>query len=162
MLIITAIRSLGLHHTEAACLCDSSQRNYCPNHLKPSTARSGPVFNFTFDSSPLFFSLCFSTPPIQPTHTATAEFYSRANYLQDNHSFPMLQSGRLNGNWRFNFGNETWESFCNRLSPCRLWSCLVLILLSPLPRPPQPPPPPAVPALVGWLQPISLPVWRHG
>lgn len=24
------------------------------------------------------------------------------------------------------------------------------------------PPPPAISALVGWLQPISLPVWRHG
>lgn len=27
---------------------------------------------------------------------------------------------------------------------------------------PHPHPPPAIPALVGWLQPISLPVWRHG
>lgn len=132
VLIITAIRSLGLHHTEAACLCDSSLRNYHPNHLKPGTARSGPVFNFTFDSSPPFFPLChLSTPPIQPSHTVTAEFHSRANlYLQDNHSFPILQSGWLNGNWRFNFGNETWESFWNRLSPCRPWSWLVPILLS--------------------------------
>lgn len=139
MQIITAIHSLGLHHTEPACLCDSSQRNYRLNHLKPSTARSDPMFNFTFDSSPPFFPHChLSTPPIQPTHTFTAEFHSRANlYFQDNHSFPILQSGRLNGNWRFNFGNETWESFWNRLSPCRLWSCLVPILLSPLPSTPR-------------------------
>lgn len=80
MQIITAIHSLGLHHTEPACLCDSSQRNYRLNHLKPSTARSDPMFNFTFDSSPPFFPHChLSTPPIQPTHTFTAEFHSRAN-----------------------------------------------------------------------------------
>lgn len=94
-------------------------------HLKTSTARSGPVFNFTFDSSPPFFPLChLSTPSTQPTHTITAEFHSGANlYFQDNHSFSILQSGRLNGNWQFNFGNETWESFWNRLFPCAPCSC---------------------------------------
>lgn len=116
--IIAATRVLGLHHTEAVCLRSSSCRNYRLNHLKTSTARSDPVFNFTFDSIPPFFPLChLSTPPTQPTHTVT-EFHSRANlYFQDNHSFPILQSGQLNGNWQFNFGNETWESFWNRLSP---------------------------------------------
>lgn len=95
---------------------------------KRSTPRSGPVFNFTFDSSPPFFPLYhLSTPPARPTYTVPVEFHSRANlYFQDNqrldtHSFPMLQSGWLNGNWWFSFWNETLES---TLPTCPPHSCM--------------------------------------
>lgn len=129
---------------------------------KRSTPRSGPVFNFTFDSSPPFFPLYhLSTPPSQPTYTVPVEFHSRANlYFQDNqrldtHSFPMLQSGWLNGNWWFNFWNETQESFWNPLSPpAHPTPAWTTILLPPLSL--------AISVLVCWVQPISLLIWRRG
>lgn len=72
---------------------------------KRSKPRSGPMFNFAFDSSPPFFLLQhLSTPPSWPAHAVAVEFHSRPNlYFQDNqrldtHSFPILQSSRLNGN----------------------------------------------------------------
>lgn len=98
------------------------------------------MFNFTFDSSPPFFLLYhLSTPPSRPPHAVVVEFHFRANlYFQDNHcfdthSFPILQSGQLNGNWRFNFWKETQQSFWNWLSP-PAW---VPILPPPLPSPPH-------------------------
>lgn len=108
--------------------CQSAQLE--PEELSAGPSQSGACQGQALCSISLLIlaHLSFSSttypllPPSPPT-LSHLEFHSRANlYFQDNqcldtHSFPILQSSRLNGNWRFNFWNETQESFWNRLSP---------------------------------------------
>lgn len=99
-----------------------------PEELSPGPSQNGAcqgqaLCSISLLIPPFFLLYHLSTPPSQPTHMVAAEFHYRANlYFQDNqhldtHSFPILQNGRLNGNWRFNFWNETQESFWNWLPP---------------------------------------------
>lgn len=119
LLIITAVPSHGRSHTKAAGLCSTSQRNYHSAH-RGNGARQGQGLCSISLLIPVhlsFSSTIYPLPLRLPTYTVADEFHSRANlYFQDNqrldtHSFPILQSGRLNGNWRLNFWNETQESF---------------------------------------------------
>ena len=97
--IITVVPSLGLSRTKAASLRISSRRNYRPGHRKKrSTPRSGPVFNFTFDSRPPFFLLHHLSSPLSSQHTPALaiEFHSSGAdlYFQDiqhlnTHSLPI-------------------------------------------------------------------------
>lgn len=144
LLIITVVPSLGLSHTKAASLCSASQRNYRLSHRKREHAKVRPCVQFHFWFQSTFLSpltLIHSSLPAHPRRSRW--FQSRANlYFQDNqrldtHSFPILQSGRLNGNWRFNFWNETQESFWNWLSPSALPSPPAWVPVLPSPLPPH-------------------------
>lgn len=144
LLLITLVPSFRLSQQSCQSASLEPEELSVRPSQKLSLPRSGPLFNYTFDFSPPFFLFYhLSTPHSQPTHTVAIEFHSRPNpYFQDNrcfdtHSFPILQSGGLNRNWRFNFWNETREFFWNWLSPPALLSPFAWVPALPPPAPRQ-------------------------
>lgn len=75
-----------------------------PFHLSFSST----TYPFLSQRQPTLSPLNF-TPGLTP--------YFQNNHRSDTHSFPILQSGGVNRNWRFNFWNETQEAFWNWLPP---------------------------------------------
>lgn len=74
--IVNYTRPLSQTVTTKLPVCVRGARGIIsPVIAKLSLPRSGPLFNYTFDSSPPFFLLYhLSTPRSQPTHTVTMNF----------------------------------------------------------------------------------------
>lgn len=160
--------TLSQKHSARECFWARGELS-APAIAKRSISRSEPLFNYISDSSPPFFLLYHLSTPLSlslPTpsplnFTPGLTPYFQDNHRFDTHSFPILQSGGLNRNWRFNFWNETQEAFWNQLPfpPAPSWVFFFSFLLGCLLFCP---PPVAIFILVCWVQPISRFVWRRG
>lgn len=154
MLIITAIHSLGLHHTEAACLCGSSCRNYQPNISKRALQGQAPCSISLL--IPAHLSFPSATYPLLPPSPPTPSLQNFTQGLTfSSRTTIHFQSRRVVGWMAIDnsiLGMKLENPFGIDSSPALHARARVPILLSPLL-------PTTCSALVCWLQLIPLPLY---